>query len=100
MDQQSRPDLAPHLANLTVAIVGHGSQGSAWAANLADTGVRVLVALRPGSPQEAKARAAGHTVVSLEFARKQADVFCMLTPDETHPGLLSGPLAALPAGAA
>ena len=52
-----------------VAIIGYGSQGHAHALNLKDSGVDVVVGLRPGSSSWAKAEAAGlevkddHTLV-------------------------------------
>ena len=46
-----------------VAIIGYGSQGHAHAENLHDSGVNVVVGLRPGSKHEEKAKAAGITAV-------------------------------------
>ena len=46
----------------TVAIIGYGSQGHAHALNLRDSGVNVLVGLRPGSASAVKAEKAGLTV--------------------------------------
>src|SRR5512132_2259502 len=42
-----------------VAILGYGSQGHAHALNLRDSGVEVIIGLRPGSPSWATAEAAG-----------------------------------------
>jgi ketol-acid reductoisomerase len=68
-----------------VAIVGYGSQGHAHALNLKDSGVKeVVVALRPGSPTAAKAKAAGIDIKSVDEAAQWADVVMMLTPDELH----------------
>ena len=36
------------LKDKTVAVIGYGSQGHAHALNLADSGVQVVVGLRPG----------------------------------------------------
>ena len=47
----------------TVAIIGYGSQGHAHALNLKDSGVNVVVGLRPGSKSRAKAEEAGLTVL-------------------------------------
>ena len=47
------------LDGKTVAIIGFGSQGHAHAMNLNDSGVNVVVGLRPGSVHTAKAEAAG-----------------------------------------
>ena len=65
-----------------VAIIGYGSQGHAHANNLKDSGVDVVVALRPGSGSAAKAEAAGLTVKAVPEAVQWADVIMILTPDE------------------
>ena len=46
------------LDGKTVAIIGFGSQGHAHAMNLNESGVNVVVGLRPGSAHAAKAEAA------------------------------------------
>jgi len=65
-----------------VAIIGYGSQGHAHANNLKDSGVDVVVALRPGSSSAAKAEKSGLTVKAVPEAVKWADVVMVLTPDE------------------
>ena len=45
-----------------VAVIGYGSQGHAHANNLKDSGVDVVVGLRPGSASAAKAENSGLTV--------------------------------------
>jgi ketol-acid reductoisomerase len=65
-----------------VAIVGYGSQGHAHALNLKDSGVDVVVGLRPGSESAKKAEAAGLKVLAIEEAVKQADLVMILIPDE------------------
>jgi len=65
-----------------VAIIGYGSQGHAHANNLKDSGVDVVVALRPGSASAVKAENAGLTVKSVPEAVKWADLVMILTPDE------------------
>ena len=62
-----------------VAIVGYGSQGHAHANNLKESGVEVVVALRPGSSSAAKAEAAGLTVKSVADAAKEADIVMVLS---------------------
>jgi len=66
----------------SVAIIGYGSQGHAHANNLKDSGVNVVVGLRPGSTSVAKAENAGLTVMSVEDAAASADVVMILAPDE------------------
>lgn len=65
-----------------VAIIGYGSQGHAHAGNLKDSGVDVVVALRPNSASAQKAQSAGLAVKSVPDAVKWADVVMVLTPDE------------------
>jgi len=65
-----------------VAIIGYGSQGHAHANNLKDSGVNVVVGLRPGSASEGKARNAGLAVEAVDKAVAGADVVMVLAPDE------------------
>ena len=70
------------LDGKTVAIIGFGSQGHAHAENLHDSGVNVVVGLRTGSSTEAKAKAAGLTVMTPAEAAEAGDIIMMLVPDE------------------
>jgi len=65
-----------------VAIIGYGSQGHAHANNLKESGVSVVVGLRPGSASATKATEAGLEVRTIEEATKAADVVMILAPDE------------------
>lgn len=71
-----------HLAGKTVAVLGYGSQGRAQAANLRDSGLAVIVGVRPGRSFEA-ASADGFTVMPVADATARADVLAMLVPDES-----------------
>jgi ketol-acid reductoisomerase len=70
------------LRGKTVAIIGFGSQGHAHALNLHDSGVKVVVGLRPDSARAAQARSHGLEVLSPAEAAKAGDLIMMLTPDE------------------
>ena len=70
------------LKGKTVAVIGFGSQGHAHAMNLNDSGVNVVVGLRPGSRHEEKAVKAGLKVMPVSEAAKAGDVVMMLVPDE------------------
>ena len=70
------------LDGKTIAIVGYGSQGHAQAQNLRDSGLKVVVAQRPGGPNYDLAKKHGFEPVSVEEAVKQADVINILLPDE------------------
>ncbi len=67
-----------------VAIIGYGSQGHAHANNLRDSGVSVVVGLRPGSGSWTKAEKAGLAVKPVNEAVAGADVIMILAPDETQ----------------
>ncbi len=70
------------IKGMKVAILGYGSQGHAHANNLKDSGVDVVVALRPGSASAAKAEAAGLSVATVEDSVAASDLVMVLTPDE------------------
>jgi ketol-acid reductoisomerase len=72
------------LDGKTVAIIGFGSQGHAHALNLKDSGVSVVVGLRPDSSSVAKAREGGLEVVEPGEAASRGDIVMMLVPDEKH----------------
>ena len=70
------------LRGKTVAILGYGSQGHAHALNLKDSGVDVVVGLRPDSSSRAKAEEAGLEVLDIAEAASRGDVVMVLLPDE------------------
>jgi ketol-acid reductoisomerase len=72
------------LEGKTVAIIGYGSQGHAHSLNLKDSGVSVVVGLRPDSPSVTKAKDHGLRVADPADAASEGDVVMMLTPDELH----------------
>ena len=71
-----------HLEGKTVAILGYGSQGHAHALNLKDSGVKVVVGLRPDSSSRAKAQEHGLEVMDIADAASAGDVVMILLPDE------------------
>jgi ketol-acid reductoisomerase len=72
------------LDGKTVAIIGYGSQGHAHALNLKDSGVDVVVGLRPDSASVAKAKEQGLEVLSVVDAASRGDLVMILLPDEKH----------------
>jgi ketol-acid reductoisomerase len=72
------------LDGKTVAIIGYGSQGHAHALNLKDSGVKVVVGLRPDSASAAKAEEQGLEVLSVVEAASRGDLVMILLPDEKH----------------
>ena len=72
------------LDGKTVAILGYGSQGHAHAQNLKDSGVAVVVGLRPDSSSVEKAKGDGLEVLDIAEAASRGDVVMVLLPDEKH----------------
>jgi len=70
------------LKDKTVAILGYGSQGHGHAQNLRDSGISVIVAELPGTPNYEQAVKDGFQPISAEEATRQADIITILLPDE------------------
>ncbi|MEG1315977.1 MAG: ketol-acid reductoisomerase [Oscillospiraceae bacterium] len=81
------------LKGRTVAIIGFGSQGHAHAQNLKESGVHVIVGLRPDSKSRAKVLEAGIEVMDVPAAAKAADMVMMLVPDETAADIYAAEVA-------
>ncbi len=72
-----------------VTIIGYGSQGHAHAQNLKESGVNVTVGLRRDGVSWKKAVGAGHQVMEIADAVKNADVVMVLLPDEQQPEIFN-----------
>src|SRR3954465_1886810 len=70
------------LEDKTVAILGYGSQGHAHALNLKESGVDVVVGLRPDSGSRKDAEAEGLRVLDVAPASGEGAVVMILLPDE------------------
>ena len=70
------------LEGKTVAVLGYGSQGHAHALNLKDSGVNVVVGLRPDSSSRAQAEEHGFEVLDVADAASRGDIVMVLLPDE------------------
>jgi ketol-acid reductoisomerase len=69
------------LTRKKVAVIGYGSQGHAHAMNLRDSGVEVILGLRPGKSWD-QATADGFPVNTVDEAVRRADVIMILVNDE------------------
>ena len=76
----TRTPTSPSLEGKTVAILGYGSQGHAHALNLKDSGVDVVVGLRPDSSSRADAEAEGLEVLDVADAASRGDIVMILLP--------------------
>ena len=74
------------LQGKTIAVIGYGSQGHAQAQNLRDSGLSVIIGVRPGKSADA-ARNDGFEVLSVGEAVRRADIVQILMPDETQPSV-------------
>lgn len=72
------------LEGKKVAVIGYGSQGHAHALNMKESGVNVVIGLRPGKSWD-KAVEDGFEVFSVGEATAQADIVMILLPDELQP---------------
>jgi len=72
------------LKGKTVAVIGYGSQGRAQALNMKESGVNVIIGLRPGKSWR-KAEEDGLKVMTVIEAAKAADIVLMLVPDMAQP---------------
>jgi ketol-acid reductoisomerase len=77
-------DLA-RLSGRRVAVVGYGNQGRSWALNLRDSGADVAVCVRADETREG-ARRDGFAPAEIGAAN-EADVVCVLVPDDVIPSL-------------
>ncbi|MBT5873765.1 MAG: ketol-acid reductoisomerase [Candidatus Latescibacteria bacterium] len=69
------------LDGKTVAVIGYGSQGHAHALNMKESGLNVIVGLRPGKSWDAATKD-GFEPRTVADASKEADVIMLLANDE------------------
>ena len=69
------------LKESTIAVLGYGSQGHAQAQNMKDSGLTVIIGLRPESKSCSQAKEDGFEVFSPQEAAAQAEIIQVLAPD-------------------
>ena len=73
------------LKDQTVSVIGYGTQGRAQALNMRDSGVHVVVGLRPDGSSWKKATADGFEPQPIGQATEKADIVHLLIPDIEQP---------------
>ncbi|MEM4288435.1 MAG: NAD(P)-dependent oxidoreductase, partial [Candidatus Caldarchaeum sp.] len=68
------------LKDKTVAVIGYGSQGRAQALCMRDSGLKVVLGLRPGGASWSKAVEDGFSPLTVDEAARAADVIHILIP--------------------
>lgn len=73
------------LKDKIIAVLGYGSQGHAHALNLRDSGLKVVVGLKPGGKSWKKAQSQGFEPLPIGEACEKADLIMFLLPDQVQP---------------
>jgi ketol-acid reductoisomerase len=81
------------LKNKTVAVIGYGSQGKAQAQNMKDSGIHVILGLRPNGASWKTAKEEGFEVYSISEAAQKADIVHILIPDLDQPAVFKEQVA-------
>ncbi|MGB9959268.1 MAG: ketol-acid reductoisomerase [Candidatus Bathyarchaeales archaeon] len=81
------------LKGKTVAVIGYGSQGQAQAKNMKDSGINVILGLRPDGSSWKTAQDYGFKVYNVPEAVQKADIVHMLIPDLEQPAVYKSQVA-------
>jgi ketol-acid reductoisomerase len=73
------------LEGKTIAVIGYGSQGHAQAKNMKDSGLNIIVGLRPSGKSWNQAKKDGFKVYPVPEAAAKADLIFILIPDMVQP---------------
>ncbi|MEM1607059.1 MAG: ketol-acid reductoisomerase [Candidatus Bathyarchaeia archaeon] len=73
------------IKDKVIAVIGYGSQGCAQAQNMRDSGLKVIIGVRPGGDSWRRAKEDGFEVYSISDAASIGDIIFMLVPDMVQP---------------
>jgi ketol-acid reductoisomerase len=87
-------DVSPDpVKDKTIAVIGYGSQGHAQAQNMRDSGLNVVLGLRPGGGSWNRAKKDGFEVYPVSEAAEKGDIINMLIPDLEQPAVYRDQIA-------
>lgn len=72
------------IKNMTVAVIGYGTQGTARALNMRDSGLKILIGADKNHVDHKRASDDGFEVVSIKEAASRADIFELEIPDMAY----------------
>jgi len=81
------------LSSSTIAVIGYGSQGRGQACNLRDSGLNVIIGIRPGKSRDLAVKD-GFEALNVAEAAARADCVMILLPDETQGAVYKSEIAA------
>lgn len=75
------------IKDKVIAVIGYGSQGHAQAQNMRDSGLNVIIGLRPEGESWKRAKDDGFDVYTIPEAARIGDIIFMLVPDMIQPAI-------------
>lgn len=81
------------LEGKKIAVIGYGSQGRAQALNMRDSGLDVILGLRPDGTSWSKAKEDGFQPYTIAEAAEKGDIIHMLIPDLEQPHVYKSQIA-------
>ncbi|MBS7606979.1 MAG: ketol-acid reductoisomerase [Candidatus Bathyarchaeia archaeon] len=75
------------IKDKVIAVIGYGSQGCAQAQNMRDSGLKVIIGLRPKGESWKRAKDDGFDVYTIPEAARIGDIIFMLVPDMVQPAI-------------
>jgi ketol-acid reductoisomerase len=72
------------VKNLTIAVIGYGSQGNAQSNMMKKSGLKVIIGVRKDGESWKAAKADGFEVLEIAEAAKKADIVQILVPDQSQ----------------
>ncbi len=75
------------LKDKTIAVIGYGSQGQAQAQNMKDSGLNVILGLRPEGSSWNRAKNDDFKVYPISEAAQKGDIVHLLIPDPAQPAV-------------